>query len=81
MTDVFDRAQEREEEMRQDALVERFRKAHPDGAQLPLESPLECLCGEPIPEGRRVAMPGVKTCIECQKDIERRGVSDWGMAE
>lgn len=23
-------------------------------------------CGEPIPEGRRKAVPGVRTCVDCQ---------------
>jgi len=77
MTDVFDRAQEREAELRADALADQAR-LHP----LPSgESPTECDCGEPIPEARRRALPGVRTCVECQRDIERRGHADWGMAE
>ena len=28
-------------------------------------------CAEPIPEGRRVALPGVTLCIECQTAQER----------
>ena len=28
-------------------------------------------CGEPIPEKRRAALPGVKTCIACQSGIDR----------
>ncbi|MEC7763852.1 MAG: DksA/TraR family C4-type zinc finger protein [Pseudomonadota bacterium] len=33
------------------------------------ESLAECAeCGEPIPEARRKALPGVKICIECQQD-------------
>jgi phage/conjugal plasmid C-4 type zinc finger TraR family protein len=37
-------------------------------ASLPTdESEAHCVeCGEPIPERRRVALPGVRTCIECQ---------------
>lgn len=36
------------------------------------ESARECVdCGEPIPEARRVALPGVKLCIECQQDHDR----------
>lgn len=67
MTDVYDRAQEREEEMRQDALAEQARRALPAG-----ESAKDCaMCGLPIPEGRRLAVPGVQTCIECQGDVER----------
>lgn len=78
MTDVFDRAQEREAEMRQDALNERARNApHLTGV-----SAEACIwCDQAIPEGRRMAIPGVQTCIECQTDIERRGAADWGMAE
>jgi len=31
------------------------------------ESETHCAeCGEPIPEGRRSAVPGVRTCVECQ---------------
>ncbi len=43
-------------------------------------------CGEPIPEARRQAIPGVKRCIDCQQDrdgaykarggINRRGSKD-----
>ena len=42
-------------------------------------------CGEPIPEKRRVALPGVRTCVECQSAgdgavrhsaINRRGSKD-----
>jgi phage/conjugal plasmid C-4 type zinc finger TraR family protein len=29
------------------------------------------LCGDPIPQARRKAMPGCRTCIDCQADIER----------
>ena len=77
MTDVFDRAQDREAELRSDALAEHAR-AHPAATGV---SAAFCACGEPIPEGRRLAIPGVQTCIECQQDIERRAAFDWGMAE
>lgn len=43
-------------------------------------------CEEPIPEKRRLALPGVKLCLECQQDrdvsfkarsgINRRGSKD-----
>ena len=43
-------------------------------------------CEEPIPEKRRLAIPGVKLCIDCQQDrdgaaqsrggINRRGSKD-----
>jgi phage/conjugal plasmid C-4 type zinc finger TraR family protein len=37
-------------------------------ARMPVgESETHCAeCGEPIPEGRRRAIPGVRTCVECQ---------------
>lgn len=39
----------------------------PAGASEPF-----CLeCGEPIPERRRAALPGVRTCIVCQSGRDR----------
>ncbi|MDF0598312.1 DksA/TraR family C4-type zinc finger protein [Psychromarinibacter halotolerans] len=51
------------------------------------ESLTECAeCGEDIPEKRRLALPGVKLCIDCQQErdgafhsrpgINRRGSKD-----
>ncbi|SDW53396.1 transcriptional regulator, TraR/DksA family [Ruegeria halocynthiae] len=51
------------------------------------ESLTHCVeCEEPIPEKRRLALPGVKLCLECQQDrdssfktrggINRRGSKD-----
>jgi phage/conjugal plasmid C-4 type zinc finger TraR family protein len=51
------------------------------------ESLSECAeCGEPIPEARQKALPGVKLCIDCQQErdsafkvrpgINRRGSKD-----
>lgn len=75
MTDVFDRAQEREEEMRQDALAKQARQAQPAAG----DSALVCaMCEMPIPEGRRQAVPGVQTCIECQNDVEQLGMVTRG---
>jgi phage/conjugal plasmid C-4 type zinc finger TraR family protein len=28
-------------------------------------------CGEPIPERRRLALPGVRTCVACQQERDR----------
>ena len=28
-------------------------------------------CGEPIPERRRAALPGVKTCVACQSGLDK----------
>ena len=36
------------------------------------ESATECdECGEPIPEARRQAIPGVRLCVECQSGRDR----------
>lgn len=36
------------------------------------ESATECdECGEPIPEARRIALPGVRRCIACQAAAEK----------
>ncbi|WP_446425395.1 DksA/TraR family C4-type zinc finger protein [Mailhella sp.] len=36
------------------------------------ESLMECEeCGDPIPPARRLAMPGVRLCIECQQEADR----------
>ncbi|MGR3376968.1 DksA/TraR family C4-type zinc finger protein [Salipiger abyssi] len=51
------------------------------------ESLTECAeCGEEIPEKRRIAIPGVKLCIDCQQErdgayrarggVNRRGSKD-----
>ena len=50
------------------------------------ESALHCEeCGEEIPERRRMALPGVRTCVPCQSErdgrvvragINRRGSKD-----
>jgi phage/conjugal plasmid C-4 type zinc finger TraR family protein len=29
-------------------------------------------CGEPIPEARRQAVPGVRLCVTCQSEADRR---------
>jgi phage/conjugal plasmid C-4 type zinc finger TraR family protein len=40
------------------------------------ESETHCVeCGEEIPEARRRALPGVRTCIGCQSAIDRRPVN------
>lgn len=37
------------------------------------ESAVHCAkCGEPIPERRRAALPGVRTCIACQSERDGR---------
>jgi phage/conjugal plasmid C-4 type zinc finger TraR family protein len=44
----------------------------PDG-----EGPTHCEeCGDEIPEGRRKAMPGVRYCVRCQSEREKRLKAD-----
>jgi phage/conjugal plasmid C-4 type zinc finger TraR family protein len=44
------------------------------------ESLSECAeCGEPIPEARRAAIPGVKLCIDCQRERDARPVIRAGI--
>ena len=43
------------------------------------ESLSECeACGEPIPEARRKALPGVRMCIACQEEADREQVAFSG---
>ncbi|HHV48628.1 MAG TPA: TraR/DksA family transcriptional regulator [Rhodocyclaceae bacterium] len=71
LSDIIDRAQEREEEMRQDALADRARQAQTPAG----DSATVCaMCGDAIPEARRIYVPGVQTCVECQTDLERLGM-------
>jgi phage/conjugal plasmid C-4 type zinc finger TraR family protein len=50
-------------------------RAVPSGASL-----AECAeCGEDIPEARRLAIPGVKLCIDCQKARDTRPVARGGI--
>ncbi len=36
-------------------------------------------CEEPIPEARRAAIPGVKLCIECQRERDKKPVLRGGI--
>lgn len=70
MTDVFDRATEREEQQRADALQRQARRAGLAGKTL-ADSALLChYCDGPIPPARRAAVPGVQTCRPCQRELE-----------
>jgi len=72
VTSVFDRAAEVEAQFRADALEEQRRRA-----ALPQRASAEYCeasdCGQPIPERRRAALPGVALCVECQERLERMG--------
>lgn len=64
--DEADRASELEELQREEALGRRRRFIG--------KSATWCdECGEVIPHRRRKALPGVRLCIECQRQEERRG--------
>ena len=69
MADVIDRAAKYTEKEMAFHLGE-IRAASRDRAK---ESRAECEdCGNPIPEGRRRAMPGCTRCIECQELFEKK---------
>ncbi len=46
-------------------------------ARMPMgEGQTHCMeCGDEIPEARRRALPGVRTCITCQSERDRRPVT------
>ena len=45
-------------------------------ARMPVgeSEPYCAVCGEDIPEGRRQALPGVRTCVDCQSTRDARPV-------
>lgn len=58
----------------QEALA-RARRRQPSG-----ESLCDCAeCGEPIPEPRRVALPGVRLCLDCASEQDRRRAPAGGI--
>ena len=66
MTDISDQASVREDEDRARALAAQARRAGLAGKTV-ADSATHCQdCDEPIPEPRRYAVLGVKTCIDCQ---------------
>lgn len=73
MTDLIDRAQEREQ-IDRDLAIEAARGPFARLGDTPWETATECLeCGEILPEARRQAVPGVMLCCECQRKQELRG--------
>ncbi len=77
---------------REGAVLDQIEDTVTDGvltarARLPAgQGTTHCIdCGEQIPEGRRRALPGARTCVNCQSDrdgrvfvagINRRGSKD-----
>lgn len=71
MTDVLERAQEHEQELRQDALTAQARRAGLEGKTAD-DSATECaVCADPIPQARREAYPGTQLCVDCQTETEQ----------
>lgn len=70
-TEQYIEVAERTAEEAREAGVAEIRAKLPTGESA--EYCMEPECGEPIPEARRRALPGVKYCIECQARRERRG--------
>lgn len=70
MTDIFDRASEREDELRSDSLREHSRRSGFAGKTVADSAHSCAVCEEAIPEARRSALPGVQTCVDCQAELE-----------
>ena len=70
MSNLSDRASEREEELLADALADQARRAGFQGKTINDSAVICHVCDEVIPTARRRALPGVQTCVECQADLE-----------
>lgn len=71
MTDDIDRASEREQQIREDALRDQARRAGLAG-KTAADSALSCIeCGDDIPAVRRKAVPGCTRCVCCMSAYER----------
>lgn len=74
MSDDIDRASEREQELRADALRDQARRAGLLNKTV-ADSATECEdCDDAIPMARRIAIPGCTRCVSCQQMAEKRGV-------
>ncbi len=72
--DVFDQATELERINRESALLSAMKAMHHEGPEW-IDGKACCAeCGNPIPEARLRAIPGVGLCLECQEDRERSGI-------
>lgn len=68
MTDIYDRASDREQELRDDAIAAQRRRSDASSTQ---PSRRFCaVCEAAIPRERREHVPGVQTCVDCQRDLE-----------
>jgi len=65
MADDLDRAQAINEALQADALRDWRRRQNHGPTRTECDE-----CGEPIPEKRRLAVPGCRLCIDCQRALE-----------
>ncbi|MBN8516633.1 MAG: TraR/DksA C4-type zinc finger protein [Candidatus Accumulibacter sp.] len=72
MTDVFDQAAERADEMLSDALFEQQRRAGLTGQTIQDSAHFCAECDEPISDARRAAYPGVHLCVDCKYQQEKQ---------
>lgn len=62
--DIADKAQAEQEYLNAGAWERQKRECAGESLKFCVE------CGEPIPEARRLAVPGCRLCIECQTERE-----------
>lgn len=73
MADAMDLAQQREQE---------DRERHINNARIRISAPSRIFCegcDSPIPEARRIAIPGVAFCVTCQQIAELKSKHYKGM--
>ena len=69
--DVFDQATELERLDRESALLRARAAMDQEGPEWIDGKPCCRECGEPIPEARLKAIPGVGLCLSCQEEWEK----------
>ena len=69
--DIFDQAQELERLERETALQRARKNLHWESPEWIDGKPCCRECGEPIPQKRLEALPGVGLCRACQEERER----------
>ncbi|MDK2124167.1 TraR/DksA C4-type zinc finger protein [Parachitinimonas caeni] len=69
MAKLFDQAAELEAQHREHALANQLALIRQLHSRPPADNC--CDCDEPIPEPRRLAVPGCQRCIDCQTLSER----------
>lgn len=69
-----DGAEQEQMESTLDDAVQRARSQLPSGESLEVCEE----CGDPIPEARRKAIPGVRLCVQCQSELDKKQSSFSG---